>query len=62
MNFGPTQHESEAYVPFCLHACPEDRNGMDMGAAVKDDGRCERSTESCQFFRVEEGVGNAGGC
>ena len=38
VDFGPTQHESEAYVPFCLHACAEDRNGMNIGAAVKDHG------------------------
>lgn len=38
VNFGPTQHKSEAYVPFCLQACAEDGNGMDIGAAVEDDG------------------------
>lgn len=62
VDFGPTQHESEAYVPFCLQACTEDCDGMDTGAAAKDDGRCERSTESCHFLRIEEGVGYASRC
>lgn len=38
VNFGPTQHESEAYVPLGLHACAEDCDGMDIGAAVEDNG------------------------
>lgn len=38
VDLGPTQHESEAYVPFCLHASAEDRDGMDIGAAVKNHG------------------------
>ena len=47
VDFGPTQHESEAYVPFCLEACTEDGDGMDVGAAAKDHNCRERSTESC---------------
>ena len=46
MNFGPTQHESEAYVPFCLQTCTEDRDGVDIGAAVEDQGCRERGTKS----------------
>ena len=59
---GPTQHESEAYVPFRLQACTEDGDGVDVGADVEDHGRRERGTESREFFRVEKGVGYASGC
>ena len=38
VDFGSTQHKSEAYVPFCLLACAEDRDGMDIGTAVEDNG------------------------
>ena len=47
VDFGPTQHESEAYVPFCLEACAEDGDGVDVGATIEDYGCCEGSTESC---------------
>lgn len=62
VNFGPTQYESETYVPFCLQAGTEDGDRMDIGATVEDDSCCERSTESCHFFRIEESVGNASRC
>lgn len=62
VDFGPAQHEGEADVPFCLQAGAEDGDGVDVGAAVEDDGCCERGAEGCHFFRVEEGVGNAGRC
>ena len=61
VNLGPPQHESEAYVPFCLQAGTEDRDGMDMGADVEDHGCRERSTESCKFFGVEKGIRYASG-
>ena len=47
VDFGPTQHESEAYVPLCLQACTEDGDGMDIRAAAKHHDCRERSTESC---------------
>ena len=34
----PTQHESETYVPFCLQACTENCDGMDIGAAAEYHG------------------------
>lgn len=46
MDCGPTQHESEPYVPFRLQACAEDGDGVDIGADVEDEGCRERSTES----------------
>ena len=61
MDCVPTQHESETYVPLRLQTCTEDRDGVDMGANVEDHGRGERSTESRQFFSVEESVGYASG-
>ena len=59
---GPTEHESEADVPFRLQACTKHGDGVDVGADVEDDGCGERGTESCEFFRVEKGVGYASGC
>ena len=59
---GPTQHESEADVPFRLQARTEHGDGVDVGADVEDYGCREGGPESRQFFRVKEGVGYAGGC
>lgn len=47
-------------MPLRLQTCTEDRNGMDIGAAIEYHGSCERSTKSCQFLCIEKGVGNPG--
>ena len=60
VDFGPAEHEGEADVPFRLQAGAEDGDGVDVGAAVEDHGCCERCAEGCQFFGVEESVGNPG--
>ena len=48
-------------MPLRLQTRAKDGDGMDIGAAAEDQGGRESSAKSCQFFRVEESIGNSSG-
>ena len=61
VDFCTAEHQGETDVPFCLFAGAEDGDGVDVGAALEDDGGGEGGAEGGDFFGSEEGVGEAGG-